>query len=93
MFSIKAAELDMSLVESPPIKFLHVEGDETCVIDKQKPFEEAMQSEKSFETLTGVDHSFVVGDNDDPFFEMLMSNLNDYGRPLPFLDCWSLMFQ
>ena len=74
-FGIEGKLVDVSRIKQPPINYLYIDGDMTCPVEKQKEYAKKIPSTKSEETIYGRSHSYVVGDNDDEFFERIMANL------------------
>ena len=90
-FGIKGKLIHVDRIDEPPIKFLYIDGDDTCPIDVQKPYAESIPSAKSHYTIYGRTHNYVVGDNDDEFFKLVVENLSDHQHILSPDDCSKLM--
>lgn len=61
---------------------MFIDQDKVCPIEKQKVYTHSMPAYYSETTISGRSHDLVVGDNDEEFFELLLSNLQHYGGAL-----------
>ena len=68
----------LEAIRGPSIKMLYIDGDKTCPISKQREFFHRIPAIKSQSTIYDRTHNFVVGDNDEQFVGLLLSNLEDY---------------
>ena len=91
LFGIKGKLVKLENIKEPPFKFLYVEEDITCPYDKQREYVKKIPAFYSETMITGREHSTVVGDNDEFFFNLLMENLTHAPEPLSFSDCKVLM--
>lgn len=74
-------------IYEPPFKFLFVENDGTCSVDLNSEYAHKIPAFYSETVIPDRIHSYVVGDNDPEFFEILMNNLQHFGEPLSFKNC------
>ena len=75
----------------PPIKFLYIDGDGSCDPQKQKAYASEIPAFYSEDTIYGRDHAYVVGDNDEGFFNLIMKSLSHAPEQLSVGNCLKLM--
>ena len=91
LFGIKGKLVKVENIKEPPFKFLYLEEDITCPYDKQREYARKIPAFYSETLIAGREHSYVVGDNDQYFFDLLMQNLAHAPEPLSYSDCQELM--
>ena len=87
---MKGKLIKIENIFEPPFKFLWIEGDKTCNPETNKPYAYKVPAFYSETTITGRDHAYVVVDNDDEFFGILMNSLTHFNEPLSYADCKKL---
>lgn len=50
LFGVSAPIVDVSKIKEPPIKFIYIDGDQTCPFEKQRPFMEQIPAWSGFTT-------------------------------------------
>ena len=88
---MKGEAVDVSHIDSPPINYIYVDGDDVCPPETQKLYQAEIPASQHTNSIYNNVHDLVVGDNDDAVFQLILANLQDYNGILDIGECERIM--